>query len=239
MPCSLDCGPRDAHRLRSFFVFNFQCDVRTSAKVRAHRKILVCPRVGTAFTSSTQCITRFWSLPPVRSIGLSGFDNPLRDPKTDELKKHVGQGVKIKMDDAGNILIRRYAKSNVYIKSTASAPNEETAIGADILKLPQQALEAEKIVKVRPGSVICILFAIKRTSGVLIDRSPGFRHEEIPIEREPRAAPRLPGPAAPRDAVPVRRGVRQVGERDSRLSHLGADHQCGRHGHAEEQAAAR
>lgn len=95
--------------------------------------------------------------PPVRSIGLSGFDNPLRDPKTDELKKHVGQGVKIKMDDAGNILIRRYAKSNVYIKSTASAPNEETAIGADILKLPQQALEAEKIVKVRPGSVICIL----------------------------------------------------------------------------------
>lgn len=85
------------------------------------------------------------------SIGLSGFDNPLRDPKTDELKKHVGQGVKIKMDDAGNILIRRYAKSNVYIKSTASGPNEETAIGADILKLPQQALESEKIVKVCSG----------------------------------------------------------------------------------------
>lgn len=52
------------------------------------------------------------------------------------------------MDDAGNILVRRYAKSNVYIKSTASAPNEETSIGADILKLPNQALESEKIVKV-------------------------------------------------------------------------------------------
>lgn len=52
------------------------------------------------------------------------------------------------MDEAGNILIRRYAKSNVYIKSTASGPNEETAIGAEILKLPNNALESEKIVKV-------------------------------------------------------------------------------------------
>uniref|UniRef100_A0A1A9ZUX6 MH2 domain-containing protein n=1 Tax=Glossina pallidipes TaxID=7398 RepID=A0A1A9ZUX6_GLOPL len=80
-------------------------------------------------------------------IGLCGFDNPMRDQKTEELKKHIGQGVKIKMDDAGNILIRRYAKSNVYVKSTASHPNEETSIGADILKLPNQALESEKIVK--------------------------------------------------------------------------------------------
>lgn len=52
------------------------------------------------------------------------------------------------MDDAGNILIRRYAKSNVYIKSTASNANDETAIGAEILKLPNNALESEKIVKV-------------------------------------------------------------------------------------------
>ncbi|XP_055686812.1 uncharacterized protein LOC129792093 isoform X1 [Lutzomyia longipalpis] len=80
-------------------------------------------------------------------IGLCGFDNPMRDQKTDEVKRHVGQGVKIKMDDAGNILIRRYSKGNVYIKSTASGPNDETAIGADILKLPNQALESEKIVK--------------------------------------------------------------------------------------------
>ncbi|XP_052899215.1 uncharacterized protein LOC128305684 isoform X1 [Anopheles moucheti] len=80
-------------------------------------------------------------------IGLCGFDNPMRDHKTEEVKRHVGQGVKIKMDDAGNILIRRYSKSNVYVKSTASQPNEETAIGADILKLPGQAIESEKIVK--------------------------------------------------------------------------------------------
>lgn len=52
------------------------------------------------------------------------------------------------MDDAGNILIRRYSKSNVYVKSTAAAPNDENAIGQDILKLPGQAIEHEKIVKV-------------------------------------------------------------------------------------------
>lgn len=61
------------------------------------------------------------------------------------------QGVKIKMDDAGNILIRRYAKSNVYVKSTTLNANDETAIGAEILKLPNNALESEKIVKVSGG----------------------------------------------------------------------------------------
>ncbi|CAO1407305.1 unnamed protein product [Diamesa serratosioi] len=81
-------------------------------------------------------------------IGLCGFDNPMRDSKTAELKRHIGQGVKIKMDDAGNILIRRYSKNNVYIKSTATAPNEETAIGNDVLKAPNQCLEIEKVYKV-------------------------------------------------------------------------------------------
>lgn len=58
------------------------------------------------------------------------------------------QGVKIKMDDAGNILIRRYSKSSVFVKSTAATSNEETAIGQDILKLPGYSLEQEKIFKV-------------------------------------------------------------------------------------------
>lgn len=62
---------------------------------------------------------------------------------------HFIQGVKIKMDDAGNILIRRYAKSNVFIKATSSAGNDETAIGADVLKQPNHSLEIEKVYKVR------------------------------------------------------------------------------------------
>merc|ERR1739838_72875 len=50
-------------------------------------------------------------------IGLCGFDNPMRDPKTQEVKRHIGHGVKVKMDDNGSILIKRVSKANVYVKS--------------------------------------------------------------------------------------------------------------------------
>ncbi|XP_026676762.1 uncharacterized protein LOC103505685 [Diaphorina citri] len=78
-------------------------------------------------------------------IGLCGFDNPMRDPKTEELKKHIGLGIKVKMDDQGNILVKRVSKCNVYVKTTSTG--EETSIGADVLKLPNCALESEKPVK--------------------------------------------------------------------------------------------
>lgn len=76
-------------------------------------------------------------------IGLAGFENPMRDSKTDEYKRLIGQGCKIKMDDSGNILVKRIAKSNVYVKITT----EENAIASDILKLPNGGLEPEKPVK--------------------------------------------------------------------------------------------
>ncbi|XP_066247403.1 uncharacterized protein exp isoform X1 [Euwallacea similis] len=78
-------------------------------------------------------------------IGLCGFDNPMRDHKTEEFKRHIGHGVKIKMDDAGNILIKRVSKCNVYIKNTGQ--DDENAIGNEILKLPNNALDPEKPVK--------------------------------------------------------------------------------------------
>lgn len=78
-------------------------------------------------------------------IGLCGFDNPMRDPKTEELKKHIGLGIKVKMDDQGNILVKRVSKCNVYVKSTSTG--EETSIGGDVMKLPNYALEPEKPVK--------------------------------------------------------------------------------------------
>lgn len=78
-------------------------------------------------------------------IGLCGFDNPMRDTKTDEIKRHVGHGIKVKMDDQGNILVKRVSKCNVFVKSTSSV--EETSIGNDVLKLPNCALEMEKPVK--------------------------------------------------------------------------------------------
>lgn len=63
------------------------------------------------------------------------------------------------MDDAGNLLIRRYGKSNVYIKSTTTAANEETAIGADVLKAPNQCLEIEKVYKVRIQRCVNFFFS--------------------------------------------------------------------------------
>ena len=77
-------------------------------------------------------------------IGLAGFDNPMRDPRTEEVKKLIGQGCKIKMDDSGNILVKRIAKSNVYVKTASS---EDNAVSSEILKLPNAALEPEKPVK--------------------------------------------------------------------------------------------
>lgn len=88
----------------------------------------------------------------------------MRDVKTADFKRQIGQGVKLKMDDAGNILVRRYARSNVYVKATATAAagtgaaagntgtggkggDAENSISADILKLPGQALEADKVLK--------------------------------------------------------------------------------------------
>ncbi|KZC06480.1 PREDICTED: uncharacterized protein LOC107194872 [Dufourea novaeangliae] len=78
-------------------------------------------------------------------IGLCGFENPMRDVKTEEAKKHINQGVKIKMDEQGNILIKRLCKNNVYIKPTSQ---EDNAIGAEIARNSQGALEHEK-----PGKV--------------------------------------------------------------------------------------
>jgi len=73
-------------------------------------------------------------------IGLNGFDNPMRDAKTEEAKRHIGEGAKVRMDEKGNIHIKRVSKSNIYVKNTA----DENSIGNDILKLPQGALEFGK-----------------------------------------------------------------------------------------------
>ncbi|CAB4067807.1 unnamed protein product [Lepeophtheirus salmonis] len=76
-------------------------------------------------------------------IGLNGFENPLRDPKTEEVKRNIGQGCKIKMDDSGNILVKRIAKANVYVKCIS----DENSISNDVLKLPNGSLESDKPVK--------------------------------------------------------------------------------------------
>ena len=53
------------------------------------------------------------------------------------------QGCKIKMDDSGNILIKRIAKANVFVKT----PESENAVSNEIVKLPSGSLELDKPVK--------------------------------------------------------------------------------------------
>jgi len=77
-------------------------------------------------------------------IGLCGFDNPMRDAKTEEIKKHIGHGVKIKMDDGGNIMIKRVSRSNVYVKEVRT---EENSITNEII-MAGGLLEIDKPVKI-------------------------------------------------------------------------------------------
>lgn len=77
-------------------------------------------------------------------IGLNGFENPMRDSKTEDILRHIGQGIKIKMDDAGNILVKRVSRNPVFVRATA----EENAISNDAGKLSNGALELDKPLKV-------------------------------------------------------------------------------------------
>jgi len=76
-------------------------------------------------------------------IGLNGFENPMRDSKTEDILRHIGHGIKIKMDDSGNILIKRVSKNSVFVRATA----EENAISNDVTKLFNGALELDKPLK--------------------------------------------------------------------------------------------
>lgn len=54
------------------------------------------------------------------------------------------QGVKIKMDDGGNIMVKRVSRSNVYVKEVKT---EENSISNDVI-IAGGLLEMEKPVKV-------------------------------------------------------------------------------------------
>lgn len=73
-------------------------------------------------------------------LGLNGFSNPNRDPKTEEFKENIGQGAKVKMDESGNILLKRLGKSPVYVKNTP----EDSAVSNDLMKLPNGLIDIEK-----------------------------------------------------------------------------------------------
>jgi len=78
-------------------------------------------------------------------IGVAGFDNPLRDPSTSSAIQALGLGLKLKMDDVGNVLVKRMTRNaHVSVKNTT----EESAVSNDILKLPNGILNPDQPYKV-------------------------------------------------------------------------------------------
>ena len=73
-------------------------------------------------------------------LGLNGFSNPMRDPKTEEFKELIGHGAKVKMDESGNILLKRLSSSQVFVKN----PPDDSAVSNDVMKLPLGLVDIEK-----------------------------------------------------------------------------------------------
>ena len=68
----------------------------------------------------------------------------MRDPKTEEFKEMIGQGAKVKMDESGNILLKRLSSSQVYVKNNP----DESAVSNDAIKLQQGLVDVEKPLRV-------------------------------------------------------------------------------------------
>ena len=76
-------------------------------------------------------------------IGLNGFDNPMRDALTKTVKSHIGKGVRLKMDDMGNIIIKRMSNCDVFIRGW---DRESNSLSNDIVELSGE-LEFERSLK--------------------------------------------------------------------------------------------
>ncbi|UXI18674.1 hypothetical protein NH340_JMT04617 [Sarcoptes scabiei] len=50
-------------------------------------------------------------------VGLNGFEDPFKDSQTDRLMSQIGKGCRIGVDDCGDIFIKRYSHSNIYVHS--------------------------------------------------------------------------------------------------------------------------
>jgi len=61
-------------------------------------------------------------------IGLSGFDNNMRDSDTRRVINKVKEGCRIKMDDVGNILIKSFSREKIFCKG-GDLNTYEVAIG--------------------------------------------------------------------------------------------------------------
>ena len=81
-------------------------------------------------------------------IGLGGFDNTHRDQETKYILENLEKGVRIKMDECGNLIMRRMCSATVQIKDWLQQLTEGTgALGEEVIALHGR-LPLDRAVKV-------------------------------------------------------------------------------------------
>ncbi|XP_053209192.1 probable serine/threonine-protein kinase DDB_G0282963 [Panonychus citri] len=64
-------------------------------------------------------------------VGLSGFVNSKRDERTTKVLEGLGEGIKMKIDESGDILIKRLTRSNIKVSGGSSDYN---CLGGDLIE---------------------------------------------------------------------------------------------------------
>ncbi|XP_055346060.1 uncharacterized protein LOC129593656 [Paramacrobiotus metropolitanus] len=80
-------------------------------------------------------------------IGLNGFDNAKRHKETLEIQKKIGEGIKLKMDEEGNIHIKKVTDTPMYVRGTGNTLTADCCLSVDLLKHHGQ-LEPNKAAKI-------------------------------------------------------------------------------------------
>ncbi|RWS14380.1 uncharacterized protein B4U79_15969 [Dinothrombium tinctorium] len=83
------------------------------------------------------------------NIGLAGFENPLRDAKCEEALKSIGKGVRIRIDEEGNVLAKKCEKCPATVKDWHGELLEpfSNCIAEEVI-YAKGKLELEKTVKI-------------------------------------------------------------------------------------------
>ncbi|XP_074601355.1 uncharacterized protein LOC141855289 [Brevipalpus obovatus] len=68
-------------------------------------------------------------------IGINGLGEGPADSKVERVKKLIGQGIKLKLDGVGNILIKRLSRNAVHIKNWSISTRDDNSVSSDIIKV--------------------------------------------------------------------------------------------------------
>jgi len=78
-------------------------------------------------------------------VGLAGFDNTLRDSDTESVINMVGEGCRLKMDEGGNIMVKRISKEKIFCRSSNELGDTKDAKHLELgLETPHKLFDMRK-----------------------------------------------------------------------------------------------